>query len=93
MLLIVVEATRQATQYTHLGIETALPIGSGHGPLNHVHSVTSHLVPPYVPPIFIEVYPVLIEMSVLQQVPLIHSFVCSFSPTQAYGKHTFSMNS
>ncbi|THH23140.1 hypothetical protein EUX98_g8039 [Antrodiella citrinella] len=40
-----VEATRLATQYTHIGIETAVPIGSGHGPLNHVHCITPRLIP------------------------------------------------
>lgn len=41
----VVESTRLATQYTHIGIETAIPIGSGHGPLNHAHSITPRLIP------------------------------------------------
>ncbi|KAI6140408.1 Phosphomethylpyrimidine kinase-domain-containing protein [Pisolithus tinctorius] len=40
------EATAQATSYTHLGIETASPIGQGFGPLNHLHSVTKSLVAP-----------------------------------------------
>ncbi|CAA7260924.1 unnamed protein product [Cyclocybe aegerita] len=34
-----------ATMYTHLGIQTASPIGKGHGPLNHLHSISSSLVP------------------------------------------------
>ncbi|EIW85637.1 hypothetical protein CONPUDRAFT_118575 [Coniophora puteana RWD-64-598 SS2] len=33
------DAVRYATAYTHLGIETAPPIGKGHGPLNHAHPV------------------------------------------------------
>ncbi|TCD61246.1 hypothetical protein EIP91_008714 [Steccherinum ochraceum] len=44
-----VEATRQATQYTHLGIETAIPLGKGNGPLNHVHSIMPRLIPPPTP--------------------------------------------
>ncbi|OSX56270.1 hypothetical protein POSPLADRAFT_1068178 [Postia placenta MAD-698-R-SB12] len=39
------EATRAATAYTHLGIETAEPIGSGHGPLNHLHPILIRSVP------------------------------------------------
>lgn len=46
--LLVVEATRQATKYTHLGIETAHPIGKGFGPLNHMHALTARIVPQYV---------------------------------------------
>ncbi|RDX47441.1 hypothetical protein OH76DRAFT_1406035 [Lentinus brumalis] len=42
----VVEATRQATIYTHVGIETAFPVGRGHGPLNHMHNLLPRLVPP-----------------------------------------------
>lgn len=44
------EAVRLATAYTHSGIETAIPIGSGFGPLNHIHSITPRLVSPYVTP-------------------------------------------
>ncbi|KAJ3487101.1 hypothetical protein NLI96_g3767 [Meripilus lineatus] len=40
-----VDATHQATTYTHLGIELAQPIGGGHGPLNHVHSVMTRAIP------------------------------------------------
>ncbi|KAI6046757.1 Phosphomethylpyrimidine kinase-domain-containing protein [Pisolithus marmoratus] len=40
------EATARATSYTHLGIETASPIGQGFGPLNHLHSVTESLIVP-----------------------------------------------
>ncbi|KAI6124029.1 Phosphomethylpyrimidine kinase-domain-containing protein [Pisolithus croceorrhizus] len=40
------EATAQATSYTHLGIETASPIGQGFGPLNHLHLVTKSLIAP-----------------------------------------------
>ncbi|KAH7928157.1 hypothetical protein BV22DRAFT_1126761 [Leucogyrophana mollusca] len=43
-----VEATRLATAYTHLGIETAASIGKGHGPLNHIHSLSLLNIPPYV---------------------------------------------
>ncbi|KAH9972904.1 Ribokinase-like protein [Russula compacta] len=32
-----IEAVKFATMYTHYGIATAFPIGSGHGPLNHMH--------------------------------------------------------
>ncbi|KAM5542813.1 hypothetical protein V8D89_003774 [Ganoderma adspersum] len=39
------EAVRQATIYTHIGIETAFPVGSGFGPLNHMHGLTRSLVP------------------------------------------------
>ena len=47
----VTEATRQATIYTHVGIETAFPIGNGHGPLNHMHSLLPRVIPPCVPPL------------------------------------------
>lgn len=40
------EAVRLAAAYTHIGIETAIPIGSGFGPLNHIHSITPQLVSP-----------------------------------------------
>ncbi|KAH9041748.1 hypothetical protein EDB85DRAFT_1920222 [Lactarius pseudohatsudake] len=36
-----VEAVKFATMYTHHGIATAFPIGSGHGPLNHMHALFS----------------------------------------------------
>ncbi|KAL0950195.1 hypothetical protein HGRIS_010187 [Hohenbuehelia grisea] len=39
------EAVRSATAYTHRGIETAYPIGHGHGPLNHLHSITKTYLP------------------------------------------------
>ena len=41
-------ATRKATVYTHLGIETAFPLGQGYGPLNHMHALTIRSVPWYV---------------------------------------------
>ncbi|KAI0628809.1 Phosphomethylpyrimidine kinase-domain-containing protein [Trametes polyzona] len=41
-----VEATRQATSFTHVGIETAFPVGKGHGPLNHLHALTTRIIPP-----------------------------------------------
>ncbi|KAF9453737.1 thiamine biosynthesis protein [Macrolepiota fuliginosa MF-IS2] len=40
-----VDAIDSATVYTHLGIETAEPIGQGHGPLNHLHSISKVLIP------------------------------------------------
>ncbi|KAG0692386.1 Ribokinase-like protein [Suillus ampliporus] len=42
----VTEAVRLAAAYTHIGIETANPIGSGFGPLNHVHSIAPCLIAP-----------------------------------------------
>ncbi|KAJ8494986.1 hypothetical protein ONZ51_g1948 [Trametes cubensis] len=42
----VAEATRQATAFTHVGIETAFPVGHGHGPLNHLHALTQRIIPP-----------------------------------------------
>ncbi|KAI0823863.1 Phosphomethylpyrimidine kinase-domain-containing protein [Trametes gibbosa] len=41
-----VEATRQATSFTHVGIETAFSVGRGHGPLNHLHALMPRLIPP-----------------------------------------------
>ncbi|KAH8995894.1 hypothetical protein EDB86DRAFT_2921246 [Lactarius hatsudake] len=35
------EAVKFATMYTHHGIAAAFPIGSGHGPLNHMHPLFS----------------------------------------------------
>ena len=40
----VVEAVSFATMYTHHGIATAFPMGSGHGPLNHMHPLLSHVL-------------------------------------------------
>ena len=42
------EAVRDGTIYTHLGILHAFPVGAGHGPLNHTHSVVSRFVPRYI---------------------------------------------
>uniref|UniRef100_A0A8H7Y4U1 Uncharacterized protein n=1 Tax=Psilocybe cubensis TaxID=181762 RepID=A0A8H7Y4U1_PSICU len=39
------DAVANAALYTHLGIQAADPIGSGHGPLNHFHNVTKILIP------------------------------------------------
>ncbi|KAI0344983.1 hypothetical protein BDW22DRAFT_1390253 [Trametopsis cervina] len=39
------QATALATEYTHLAIETATPIGKGHGPLNHMHSLNVRAIP------------------------------------------------
>ena len=44
------EAVRDGTIYTHLGILHAFPVGAGHGPLNHTHSLVSRFVPRYVFP-------------------------------------------
>ncbi|PPQ78359.1 hypothetical protein CVT25_011642 [Psilocybe cyanescens] len=38
-------AVANAAMYTHVGIQTAHPIGKGHGPLNHFHNVTKFLIP------------------------------------------------
>ncbi|KAG1736929.1 Phosphomethylpyrimidine kinase-domain-containing protein [Suillus paluster] len=40
------EAVRLAAAHIHIGIETANPIGSGFGPLNHVHSIAPRLIAP-----------------------------------------------
>jgi hydroxymethylpyrimidine/phosphomethylpyrimidine kinase len=40
------EAVRLAAAYTHTGIEIAIPLGSGFGPLNHIHSITPRFVSP-----------------------------------------------
>ncbi|KAF9228850.1 hypothetical protein BS17DRAFT_691780 [Gyrodon lividus] len=45
----VTEATAQATSFTHLGIETAAPIGKGFGPLNHLHAVSKLVLRPRTP--------------------------------------------
>ena len=42
------EATKNAAVFTHMGIETAHPMGKGHGPLNHLHSLTTLKIPQYV---------------------------------------------
>ncbi|KZT11149.1 uncharacterized protein LAESUDRAFT_720340 [Laetiporus sulphureus 93-53] len=41
----IIEATQAATVYTHLGIESAFPLGSGYGPLNHMHAILVRSVP------------------------------------------------
>ncbi|KAJ7611751.1 Phosphomethylpyrimidine kinase-domain-containing protein [Roridomyces roridus] len=44
------EAVMKATAFTHLGIATAYTnLGSGQGPLNHLHSVAQLSVPPRTP--------------------------------------------
>ncbi|KAJ7700804.1 Phosphomethylpyrimidine kinase-domain-containing protein [Mycena rosella] len=43
------DAVISATAYTHLGIATAVKIGAGHGPLNHLHSVSQMGIPPRTP--------------------------------------------
>jgi len=45
------EAVRHGTIYTHLGILHAFPVGTGHGPLNHTHSMVSRAVPRCVDPL------------------------------------------
>ncbi|KAN0107573.1 Ribokinase-like protein [Russula decolorans] len=39
-----VQAVNFATVYTHHGIATAFPMGSGHGPLNHMHPLLPRMV-------------------------------------------------
>ncbi|KAF8061754.1 Phosphomethylpyrimidine kinase-domain-containing protein [Lyophyllum atratum] len=39
------EAVKHAVAYTYLGIQTADPIGHGHGPLNHFHALVPRTVP------------------------------------------------
>ncbi|KIY68605.1 hypothetical protein CYLTODRAFT_395117 [Cylindrobasidium torrendii FP15055 ss-10] len=39
------QAVREAAVYTHLGIETATPLGKGHGPLNHMHTISQRILP------------------------------------------------
>lgn len=39
------EATKNAAIFTHMGIEAAHPMGKGHGPLNHLHSLTTLKIP------------------------------------------------
>ena len=43
----VIEAVNLATMYTHHGIATAFPMGSGHGhgPLNHMHPLLPRVLP------------------------------------------------
>jgi hypothetical protein len=43
----VFDATKFATEFTHLAIETAPSIGKGNGPLNHLHSIGQMIVPRY----------------------------------------------
>ncbi|CAK5263697.1 unnamed protein product, partial [Mycena citricolor] len=40
------EAVSRATAFTHLGIATASAIGTGYGPLNHLHSIQRLIIPP-----------------------------------------------
>lgn len=48
MTVKVQEAVQNAVAYTHHGIETAYPMGAGHGPLNHFHSMSPRSIPRYV---------------------------------------------
>ncbi|KAG7453087.1 uncharacterized protein BT62DRAFT_880196 [Guyanagaster necrorhizus] len=43
--LSLLEATKAGASYTHMGIENAVPFGKGHGPLNHLHSISKILIP------------------------------------------------
>jgi len=45
-LVVVSDTVKSATAYTHLGIETAFLIGTGSGPLNHLHSFVPRIIPP-----------------------------------------------
>ncbi|KAI9453741.1 hypothetical protein F5148DRAFT_458710 [Russula earlei] len=40
-----VEAVKLATMYTHECIAASFPVGSGHGPLNHMHSLLPRVLP------------------------------------------------
>lgn len=44
-LLLVNEAVRYAVRFTHLGIQTASPVGKGVGPLNDFHSLVPRVDP------------------------------------------------
>lgn len=44
-IMLVKEAVKKATAYTHLGIEAAQPLGKGYGPLDHFHSISPLLIP------------------------------------------------
>jgi hydroxymethylpyrimidine/phosphomethylpyrimidine kinase / thiaminase len=45
-LVVVFDAVKSATAYAHLGIETAFSIGTGSGPLNHLHSFVPRIISP-----------------------------------------------
>ena len=47
MVYLVPEAVHNGTTYTYLGILHAFPVRTGHGPLNHAHSLVSRFVPRY----------------------------------------------
>ncbi|KAG9318059.1 hypothetical protein JVU11DRAFT_123 [Chiua virens] len=69
------EAVAKATAFTHLGIETAPPIGKGHGPLNHLHSITKCVARPRTPG---------------HPYPLIHRFIqITANMWKAYVQHDF----
>ncbi|KDQ18677.1 hypothetical protein BOTBODRAFT_52624 [Botryobasidium botryosum FD-172 SS1] len=61
--LSVLEATRLATIYTHAGISAAFPIGQGHGPLNHLHTILPRAVPRPTPSLPFPFITALIESS------------------------------
>ncbi|KAI0062018.1 hypothetical protein BV25DRAFT_1804558 [Artomyces pyxidatus] len=46
----IADAVKFAAAYTHQGIATAVPMGQGHGPLNHMHPVLPRSVLKQVPP-------------------------------------------
>ncbi|KAF8872670.1 Phosphomethylpyrimidine kinase-domain-containing protein [Gymnopilus junonius] len=43
------KAVEKATMYTYLAIQSAVPIGEGHGPLNHLHNIRHSLIPHRMP--------------------------------------------
>lgn len=56
MAVTVREAVQNAVAYTYHGIETAYPMGAGHGPLNHFHSMSPRSIPRYVVWVFLYRY-------------------------------------
>ena len=45
LVRVALDATIQASRYTHQAIATAPQLGKGHGPLNHGHSLVARIVP------------------------------------------------
>ena len=84
------EATALATEYTHQAIETAIPIGKGFGPLNHMHSLIIRSVSRYVFPALCNFNRRVQIMHPSDQLQAIHtlSFAYSFDPLPGSGKNT-----
>lgn len=87
------EAVRLATAYTHTGIETASPIGSGFGPLNHLHPIAPCIIAPYVTYVGKRDNELTVLDAGAPRRTRIHSPVPLYRAQEQFGKSMFNTNS